>query len=174
MVHVSRAVYLPVLPESPGQRYADSKGVLRMRAYNGYSEKDRRRAQAWLNSQWQSGLLERPAQCVACRQDKGIIDAHAEDYSKPFTAGKTDRYHLCFTCHMMVHSRFQSARDWQWYKEVIRQGGRYAPVSNRSIGRFRAKHIGKRPPPDYLGTPPVNLVLEVIDGSQIPDLAKRR
>jgi hypothetical protein len=125
---------------------------LRMRAYNGYSEKDRRRAQAWLNRQWQSGVLARPVQCVACGQNEGIIDAHAENYSEPFAAGKTDQFHLCFTCHMMVHCRFRHPDDWRYYKAVIQSGGRYAPVFSRDIGGFRAKHIGgKCPAPDARG-----------------------
>lgn len=137
---------------------------LRMRAYNGYSENDRRRAQAWLNRQWQTCVLARPVQCVACGQDKGIIEAHAEDYSEPFAAGKTDQFHLCFTCHLMVHCRFRHPDDWRYYKAVIRRGGRYAPVFSRNIGGFRAKHIGgKRPLPDYQGEFRQRPVLEEID-----------
>ena len=135
-----------------------------MRAYNGYSERDRRRAQAWLNRQWQSGVLARPAQCAACGQGQGIIDAHAEDYSEPFAAGKTDQFHLCFTCHMMVHCRFRRPDDWLYYKAVIESGGCYGPVFIRDIGGFRAKHIGgKRPLPDYQGQFRQSLVLEEID-----------
>jgi hypothetical protein len=135
-----------------------------MRAYNGYSEKDRRRAQVWLNRQWHSGVLARPAQCLACGQDKGIIDAHAEDYSEPFDAGKTDQFHLCFTCHMMVHCRFKCPDDWRYYKAVIQSGGRYAAVFTRDIGGFRAKHIGgKRTPPDDRGKFQGRSVLDEIE-----------
>jgi hypothetical protein len=135
-----------------------------MRAYNGFSDGQRRRAQAWLRRQWGSGTLERPFRCAACGQDQGIIDAHAEDYSEPFAAGKTDQFHLCFTCHMMVHCRFRHLDDWRHYKAAIQSGGRYAPVFSRNIGGFRAKHIGgKRPPPDDRGKFQGRSVLDEIE-----------
>lgn len=135
-----------------------------MQTYNGYSGLQRRRAQVWLYRRWKSGVLIRPIRCVACGQDRGIIDRHAEDYSEPFAAGKTDEFHLCFTCHMMVHCRFRCPEDWRYYKTVIESGGRYAPVFTRNIGGFRAKHIGgKRPPPDDQGNSRHRFALEEID-----------
>ena len=109
---------------------------------------------------------ERFRQCPTARtaECKSIIDAHAEDYSEPFAASKTDELHLCFTCHLMVHCRFRHQDDWRYYKAAIRSGGRYAPVFTRDIGGFRAKHIGgKRPQPDYQGKFRQRLVLEEID-----------
>lgn len=102
-------------------------------------------------------------QCVACGQSRGIIDAHAEDYGEPFAAGKTDQYHLCFTCHMMVHFRFRNPDDWRYYKAMIQSGGQYEPVFTRDIGRFRAKHIGgKKPVPGHHGKTSARFVLEGI------------
>ena len=135
-----------------------------MRTYNGFSGGQRRKAQAWLRRQWDARTLERPFRCAACGQDRGIIDAHAEDYSEPFAAGKTDQFHLCFTCHMMVHCRFSSLDDWQYYKAVIQSGGRYAPAFTRDIGGFRAKHIGEKcPPPDDRGKFQGRFVLDEIE-----------
>jgi hypothetical protein len=135
-----------------------------MRPYNGFSGRQRSRAQTWLNRQWKAGALARPMRCVACGQSRGIIDAHAEDYSEPFGAGKTDQYHLCFTCHMMVHCRFSSQEDWHYYKSVILNGGRYAPIYKRDIGGFRARHTrGKHPVPDEQGRPPKQPILDEID-----------
>jgi hypothetical protein len=135
-----------------------------MQPYNGFSGRQRSRAQAWLNRQWKAGVLARPMQCVACGQSRGIIDAHAEDYSEPFAAGKTDQYHLCFTCHMMVHWRFRNPDDWRYYKSVIRHGGRYAPFYKRDIGGFRAKHVsGRQPAADEQGTLPQPNVLDQIE-----------
>lgn len=62
-----------------------------MNPYNGFTGDQRNRAQRWLNSQWAAGHFPRPAQCCACGQADGIIDAHAEDYSEPFRHGKTDQ-----------------------------------------------------------------------------------
>ena len=75
--------------------------------YNGFSGAQRERAQRWLNKEWSAGRLARPPECVACGQTEGIIQAHAEDYSDPFRAGVTDEFHLCMTCHAMVHSQVQ-------------------------------------------------------------------
>lgn len=135
-----------------------------MNGYNGFSSEQRRRAQAWLRRHWKLGVLERPTQCAACGQHRGIIDAHAEDYSEPFAAGKTDQFHLCFTCHMMVHCRFKNPDDWRYYKSVIKRGGRYAPVYRRDIGGFRARHIsGKHLMPDEQGRLPKLSILDEIE-----------
>ena len=128
-----------------------------MRSYNGFSGLQRIRAQAWLRRQWNAGLLDRPSRCFACGQDRGIIEAHAEDYSEPFAPGKTDQFHLCFTCHMMVHSRFGNPHDWRYYKSVVKGGGRYPPTYRRDIGGFHARHNGgKQLMPDEQGRPPLS------------------
>lgn len=101
-----------------------------MKAYNGFPPEQRNKAQAWLNSQWKAGLLARPTCCHACGQTEGRIDAHAEDYSEPFAAGKTDQYHLCYRCHMAVHCRFRNNEAWQTYKDHVREGRIYEPIWN--------------------------------------------
>jgi hypothetical protein len=107
-------------------------------------------------------------QCVACGQSRGIIDAHAEDYSEPFAAGKTDQYHLCFTCHMMVHCRFKYPANWRYYVGIIRQGGRYAAFYKRDIAALKARHLGaKQPAPDELGAPPLLSVLDHLDRARV-------
>lgn len=96
--------------------------VARMKSYNGYSGTLRDQAQRWLNAQWRAGTLVRPARCMACGQMEGPIDAHAEDYSLPFAAGKTDEFHLCFVCHMGVHCRFKNPLAWDTYRDGVRMG----------------------------------------------------
>ena len=91
-----------------------------MNSYNGFSPSQRNKAQKWLNEQWKSGTLLRPSKCCACGKAEGIIDAHAEDYSEPFAAGKTDQYHLCRKCHLHVHRRFANPNAWIKYKESIK------------------------------------------------------
>jgi hypothetical protein len=80
----------------------------RLKGYNGFSYEQRVRAQSWLNAQWRSGALARPVACVACGQTAHPIDAHAEDYFEQFRKDVTDAFHLCFICHMMVHSRHRN------------------------------------------------------------------
>src|SRR6185437_7567205 len=95
-----------------------------MKDYNGFSGKQRNRAQAWLNKQWNTGRLPRPSICVACGQNEGTIEAHAEDYSEPFRAGVTDQFHLCSTCHRQVHARCRNPEAWREYRENVEAGGR--------------------------------------------------
>jgi hypothetical protein len=138
-------------------------------SYNGFSGAHRDRAQAWLRAEWTSGRLARPSVCCACGQDQGIIDAHAEDYSEPFAAGKTDGFHLCFTCHMILHCRFRNRSAWDRYRDTIRGGGHFAPVFKRDFGTFAAEHLDG---PDLFaramsrftkGPAPARLVLDEID-----------
>lgn len=136
-----------------------------MRSYNGFSPSQRNRAQAWLRVEWVTGRLARPHTCHACGQTDGIIDAHAEDYSEPFQAGKTDEYHLCFTCHMIVHCRFNNRLAWDRYRDMIRRGFRFMPAYTRNFGRFTADHLDKGLfiPKHIVGPKPTRLVLDEID-----------
>jgi len=96
-----------------------------MKSYNGFTGAQRNKAQRWLQQQWSTGALTRPVQCSACTQTQGRIDAHAEDYSEPFAAGKTDQFHLCYTCHMAVHCRHRNREAWTRYKAMVRDGYRH-------------------------------------------------
>lgn len=117
-----------------------------MKSYNGFTPDQRNKAQAWLNAQWKAGTLARPSTCHACGQDQGIIDAHAEDYSLPFAAGKTDQYHLCFRCHMMVHCRHRNLNRWRWYKEAVANGMRFTPFHSRNFDLFAIQTLNGLPP----------------------------
>lgn|GEM_PF-1800439 len=108
-----------------------------MKDYNGFSADQRNRAQRWLNVQWAAGTLPRPTKCVACGQDEGIIDAHAEDYSEPFRAGVTDGFHLCFACHMMVHCRHRNQLRWSQYRATVEEGFKTLPYHSRNWPRFQ-------------------------------------
>ena len=134
-----------------------------MKDYNGFSAAQRQKSQNWLNQQWRSGALPRPCKCIACGQDKGIIDAHAEDYSEPFAAEKTDQYHLCFRCHMMVHCRFKNPGAWHNYKFSIMQGIRFKPFYSRNFPKFKDEHLESwNPQIECEGEPPERDVLSEI------------
>lgn len=81
--------------------------------YNGFTGPERDAAQSWLRSEWKAGRLARPKRCCACGTEHGRIDAHAEDYSRPYAAGKTDEYHLCVRCHYQVHARLKRPERWR-------------------------------------------------------------
>lgn len=107
-----------------------------MGPYNGFSGAQRSKAQRWLNRQWATGALARPSRCVACGQTEGVIDAHAEDYSEPFAAGKTDAFHLCYVCHLMVHCGARNPRRWIEYRSLVEEGRRTFPYVRRGWLRF--------------------------------------
>jgi hypothetical protein len=143
-----------------------------MKSYNGFSPEARERAARWLRAEWASGRLAKPSVCCACGQDQGVIDAHAEDYSEPFRAGVTDEFHLCFTCHMMVHCRFRNRAAWDRYREAIAKGGHFAPQFKRDFGGFAKHHLDG---PDLFaeamaaftpGPAPARRVLDVIEGGK--------
>lgn len=142
-----------------------------MNSYNGFSGAQRSAAQRWLNVQWASGLLEKPKLCCACGQDVGVIDAHAEDYSLPFAAGKTDEFHLCFPCHIALHCRFRNAQAWDNYLALVAAGGRTQPFFSRNFPLFISRYFGAPQLPLQtiqehwiIGDTPARLVLNEIDG----------
>ena len=112
-----------------------------MNPYNGFTGAQRDKAQRWLNQQWALGALKRPIECVACGQDQGVIDAHAEDYSEPFRAGVTDAFHLCFVCHMMVHCRYRNEPVWRNYRDCVEFGFRARAFFNRNWPGFQKEYL---------------------------------
>ena len=120
-----------------------------MKAYNGFSALQRNKAQSWLNKQWSVGKLQRPAQCCSCKITEGIIDAHAEDYSEPFTAGKTDQYHLCYRCHLMLHCRFANPKNFAHYCQMVYEGTQYRPFYQRNWVQFSKECLGEFNAPVY-------------------------
>lgn len=85
--------------------------------YNGFSPQQRDRVQAYLNRQWTTGALPRPALCIACLQDEGAIHGHLENYDLPDTFVA-----LCITCHLVLHGRFRHAEAWQGYCDHVAAG----------------------------------------------------
>ena len=127
-------------------------------AYNGFSGKQRDRAQTWLRKEWNAGRLPKPRGCAACGQTQGRIDAHAEDYSEPFRAGVTDQFHLCMACHRQVHDRTKNPAAWREYRAKIEAGGRK---------KICAAKMGLKGDDQFdWGDPPTRPVLLEIERSQ--------
>jgi hypothetical protein len=89
----------------------------------------------------ESGAIARPIACCACGQAAQPIDAHAEDYSKPFRKDLTDAFHLRFVCPMMVHCRHRSEEAWSVYRQIVDRGGRAIPVGGRHFPAFQQKFL---------------------------------
>lgn len=141
-----------------------------MKPYNSYSGDLRTAAQRWLNAEIASGRMTRPTLCIACAQNQGVIDMHAEDYSQPFAAGKTDEFHLCFPCHMAVHCRFRSPEAWDAYRAMVARGDRTKPFMTRNFPTFISLYFRNPTQLDLVqpfyqhGEAPERLVLDEIDG----------
>lgn len=140
-----------------------------MRDYNGFSGAERMAAHRWLTVEWESGRLARPSLCCACGQDRGIIDAHAEVYSRPFTAEKLQAFELCYICHLMLHCRFGKGRAaWDRYRSVIAGGGRYAPTHVRDFGIIQTLLNGGARVLTYHERPAWAVLDEITDGKHRP------
>ena len=141
-----------------------------MTHYNGFTPAERNAAQAWLNREWTAGRLARPSVCLACGQDQGVIDAHAEDYSRPFTAAKLMAFPLCLICHLMLHCRFGSGRAaWDAYRRLTRLGCRYEPARTRNFGIVQAMLAGRPRSFEVLDEAPTRFVLdEIHEGLHVP------
>ena len=138
-----------------------------MREYNGFTGAQRSKAQGWLNRQWKAGVFPRPSRCCACGQTEGVIDAHAEDYSEPFTHAKLMRYPLCFICHMMVHCRFANMAAWNRYRAAIGNGYRFAAFPGRNFPGFQKLFLNMGavlPKPEVIRDPPMRRPLDGING----------
>ncbi len=67
---------------------------------------EKARARSLLSNAVCDGKIIRPSKCSLCGCDKGIIEAHHPDYSKPL-----DVIWVCKICHFMVHDRIKYHRD---------------------------------------------------------------
>lgn len=143
------------------------EGRVSVRSYAGYSPNVRAKAQRWLRLQWERGHLPRPSLCHACGLERGIIDAHAEDYSEPFLPGKTDAYHLCYVCHLMVHVRNRHPKAWLLYCNAVGSGWRPEPMLKRDISRFTSRYLRLEFLPVISHPQRASTVLDEIDAGKL-------
>lgn len=111
-----------------------------MKSYNGFDHSQRTAALRWIKKEWAEGRRALPSKCCVCGQAKGIIDAHSEDYSRPFGA-HIGQFELCFRCHMMIHCRFRNPKAFATYCEALAKGIRFAPMYSRNFGAFCNDHL---------------------------------
>lgn len=107
-----------------------------MNDYNGFTPAERNRAQRWINKHLEAHLIQRPVACCACGAKDCIIDFHCEDYNEPY-GPQTIKYPLCYVCHLMVHCRFKSPKQWKRYLEDLRVGKIFPLFKTRSWERFK-------------------------------------
>lgn len=108
-----------------------------MNSYNGFTSAERTKAQRWLNEEYRAGRRVRPTSCVACGQDRGVIEAHAEDYSGP-PYERVDEFPLCYRCHMLVHCRFRAPYAFEKYVRSLELGMVWPAMQTRSWPAIQA------------------------------------
>lgn len=136
-----------------------------MNSYNGFSGAQRMRGFNWLKGEIAARRRNaRPTMCDACGQTAGHLEWHSEDYSEPF-GPHIGAYGLCFVCHMMLHCRSKSPDKWQTYRQFVREGATYPPLTGRDWHTFRARYLvaDTLPEPATWRDPPARHVLDEID-----------
>lgn len=111
-----------------------------MNFYNGYSPHQRMKAYKWLMSQYASGNRTKPTQCDSCALVDGIIEPHSEDYSEPF-GDHIGQYNFCYRCHMMLHCRKNSIKNFELYCLAIKEGSQFQPFFTRDWSKFKRQML---------------------------------
>jgi hypothetical protein len=102
------------------------------------------------------GWIPYPKKCNRCGQTQGIIHTHNEDYDVTYYTLQRafDRFPisitpeelqklnsvlepLCWTCHMMHHSKHRNASAVERYENAVKNGHQYPPVYKHNFGILR-------------------------------------
>jgi hypothetical protein len=140
-----------------------------MHSYNGFTGSERTAADKWLRAEVAAGRRTWPASCEACSQTGGLIDAHQEDYSKPYEKNRI--FGLCARCHMMVHLRFRFPRQWARYVELIADGGMLPLLRTRNFPALSGELARDHFPPgarQAAGFTPTSLLIDIAAGIYRP------
>jgi hypothetical protein len=106
--------------------------------YNGYSPSERnRKGRARLKGEAPPAATRPP--CLMCGDPEPTkIQAHAEDYSRPYLwePPAPAIYALCLPCHKRLHGRFRNPTRWRAYGEFLVKGYYGREVSPAMLGRY--------------------------------------
>src|ERR1700682_1100607 len=95
-----------------------------MNPYNGFSGKEREEKLCAQHARERKGLPSHPpGPCAICRDPDSPLQAHDENYSKPYVWEPPAQYALCTKCHSRLHVRFNNPDLWNVYKAHVRRGG---------------------------------------------------
>lgn len=100
-----------------------------LKTYNGFDHDARMKGYNWLKAEIAAGRRQVPTECEACGQTEGQIAGHSEDYSEPF-GDHIGKIALCYRCHMAVHTRFKNPEAWATYKQHLREGRIFVPITS--------------------------------------------
>jgi hypothetical protein len=100
--------------------------------YNGWSGRDRERADRRLKAALKHGLypeLQKPTACEICGYGSGIM-LHAEEYGPTMNDYIASLRPVCAKCHGMIHVRFRFPGIWSVFKARIKTGEKPKPVAH--------------------------------------------
>jgi hypothetical protein len=140
----------------------------RLGTYNGFSAEERGASSRWERELLRSGW-KRPTKCIACGQNRGVVDAHLEDYSQPFEISR--QIPLCYRCHIFaVHLRHRYPVQTAVYRSWVRRGFRAPALFTRNFGRLISDHVTHAALVDWqFSGVPARLVLdEIAEGKLCP------
>lgn len=116
--------------------------------YNGFNPTEQARAKRWIEKMIQAGKLDRPTSCHGCGAPGGqdcVLFIHTEDYSEPF-GPHTAKHHLCYVCHMILHSRFRCPKQWLNYLDGLRKGKIFPRFPQADWDRFKTLFLDTSAP----------------------------
>lgn len=105
-----------------------------MKSYKGWTPAQRLASLKKTKAAIKNGEIPKPSKCNRCGLEKGIIHYHNENYSHP------TKYleQLCWTCHMMHHSKRRTPISHVLYFEQVEKGIQPEPVYYHDF-----KHLDK-------------------------------
>lgn len=103
-----------------------------MKSYKGWTPAQRRESLKKTKEAIKNGEIPPPTKCNRCGQTEGIIQYHNEDYSHP------TKYleQLCWTCHMMHHSKRRTPISVVMYFDNVAEGMVPDPVYRHDFAQL--------------------------------------
>jgi len=130
-----------------------------MRTYKNWTGKFRLESLKLTNKAKAQGWIPEPKECRRCKQNKGIIHLHNEDYDVTYytlrevfdrfpisiTAKEIEAVNLvleplCWRCHMMHHSIRRNKNAVTQYFKEIKDGKQYPPIFKHDFTILKRDH----------------------------------
>jgi hypothetical protein len=120
-----------------------------MNSYNGFTPNQRMKAYKWLMEQYASNKRTKPTKCDSCGLTEGIIEPHSENYSEPY-GNHIGQYGFCYRCHMMLHCRYRSPKNFEMYCELVSGGAQFQPFFTKNWTLFSQQQLKSFNPPIHV------------------------
>lgn len=130
-----------------------------MKYYKKWSPERRKASLKLTNKAKKMGWIPQPKVCRRCKQDKGILHLHNEDYDITYytlrdvfnrfpvsiTQEEVDKINevlepICWRCHMMHHSVGRNKEAVDFYFQEISSGKQYPPVFRHDFTILKRDH----------------------------------